>query len=110
MRWFTTALTEDGRESSGSIQSEVEGEKVAASVIFWDLGITDAITDKHRTYQGNVIIPVSPLDDTARDATASTTNGPSVEERLKALDSLRDQELISADEYETRRAEILREL
>jgi hypothetical protein len=50
--------TEDGREASGSIRSEVEGEKVAASVIFWDLGITDAITDKHRTYQGNITIPV----------------------------------------------------
>ncbi len=36
----------------------VEGEKMAASIIFWDLGITDAITDKHRTYQGNVVISV----------------------------------------------------
>lgn len=31
---------------------------MTASVIFWDLGITDAITDKHRTYQGNVVIAV----------------------------------------------------
>lgn len=52
--------TEDGRTAVGSIRSEIEGEKVAASVIFWDLGITDAITDKHRTYQGNVVIPVQP--------------------------------------------------
>ena len=51
--------TADGRRVSGSIQSEIEGEKVAASVIFWDLGITDAITDKHRTYQGNIVIPVT---------------------------------------------------
>ena len=50
--------TEDGREATGSIQSEVEGGKMAASVIFWDLGITDAITDKHRTYQDTVVIPV----------------------------------------------------
>ena len=50
--------TKDGREVTGSIRSEVEGEKMAASIIFWDLGITDAITDKHRTYQGNVVIPV----------------------------------------------------
>lgn len=50
--------TKDGREASGSIRSEVEGEKMAASIIFWDLGITDAITDKHRTYQGNIVIPV----------------------------------------------------
>ena len=46
--------TDDGRKAVGSIRSEVEGEKMAASVIFWDLGITDAITDEHRTYQGNV--------------------------------------------------------
>lgn len=50
--------TEDGRKAVGSIRSEVEGEKMAASVLFWDLGITDAITDKHRTYQGNVVIAV----------------------------------------------------
>lgn len=50
--------TEDGREADGSVRSEMEGGKLAASVIFWDLGITDAITDKHRTYQGNVVIPV----------------------------------------------------
>lgn len=50
--------TDDGREATGSVRSEVEGEKMAASVIFWDLGITDAITDKHRTYQGNVVIAV----------------------------------------------------
>lgn len=52
--------TTDGRKVTGSIRSEVEGEKMAASIIFWDLGITDAITDKHRTYQGNVVIPVPP--------------------------------------------------
>jgi hypothetical protein len=50
--------TQDGREVTGSIRSEMEGGKMAASVIFWDLGITDAITDKHRTYQGNITIPI----------------------------------------------------
>jgi hypothetical protein len=50
--------TEDGRESVGSIKSEVESGKMAASVIFWDFGITDAITDKHRKYQASVVIPV----------------------------------------------------
>jgi hypothetical protein len=50
--------TKDGREVTGSVRSEMEGGKLAASVVFWDLGITDAITDKHRTYQGNVVIPV----------------------------------------------------
>jgi hypothetical protein len=50
--------TVDGRKANGSLRSEIEGEKMAASVMFWDLGITDAITDKHRTYQGNVVIAV----------------------------------------------------
>ncbi|MEZ5542811.1 MAG: hypothetical protein R3F42_12320 [Pseudomonadota bacterium] len=50
--------TADGRTVTGSIRSEIEGGKMAASVIFWDLGITDSITDKHRTYQGNVVIPI----------------------------------------------------
>ena len=52
--------TADGRAATGSIQSEIEGGKMAASVVFWDLGITDSITDKHRTYQGNVVVPVPP--------------------------------------------------
>ncbi|MGB5259831.1 MAG: hypothetical protein WBO34_04835 [Gammaproteobacteria bacterium] len=50
--------TEDGRKATGIIQSEMEGGKLAASVVFFDLGITDAITDKHRTYQGNIVIPI----------------------------------------------------
>jgi len=55
--------TEDGRNAIGTIRSEMEGAKLAASVVFWDLGITDAITDKHRTYQGNVVIPISPRNE-----------------------------------------------
>ena len=54
--------TADGREVTGSIRSEMEGGKLAASVVFFDFGITDAITDKHRTYQGNVVIPVTPCE------------------------------------------------
>ncbi|MGB5261884.1 MAG: hypothetical protein WBO34_15375 [Gammaproteobacteria bacterium] len=50
--------TEDGREATGIIRSEMEGGKLAASVVFFDLGITDAITDKHRIYQGNIVIPI----------------------------------------------------
>lgn len=51
--------TKQGRKATGLIRSEMEGGKFAASVVFWDLGITDAITDKHRTYQGNIVIPVT---------------------------------------------------
>jgi len=52
--------TNDGREVTGLVRSEMEGAKLGASVVFFDLGITDAITDKHRTYQGNVTIPIQP--------------------------------------------------
>lgn len=107
--------TKDGREASGLIRSEMEGGKMAASVIFWDLGITDAITDKHRTYQGNVVIPVQPREDAALDASkgssgSSQSADATVEERLKQLESLKNQELITEDEYEKRRAEILQDL
>ena len=60
--------TEDGRKSTGSITSEIESGKIAASVVFWDLGITDSITDKHRTYQGNVVIPVKKADKPIEEA------------------------------------------
>ena len=56
--------TESGEQIVGSVQSQVEGGKMAASVLFWDFGITDAITDKHRNYQPNVIIPVSAANNT----------------------------------------------
>ena len=42
--------TNTGKKGFGSIPSDMEGGKLAASVVFFDLGITDAITDKHRTY------------------------------------------------------------
>jgi len=48
----------DGRNVVGRVESEMEGEKLGASVLFLDLGITDAITDMHRTYQANVVIPM----------------------------------------------------
>jgi hypothetical protein len=61
--------TDDGREVTGLVTSEIESGKLAASIIFWDLGITDAITDKHRTYQGNIVIPIQPIS--SNDKTAS---------------------------------------
>ena len=64
--------TEDGREADGSIVSEFESGKFAASVIFWDFGITDAITDKHRTYQGNIVIPVKKANDAVQTSDAET--------------------------------------
>lgn len=52
--------TADGRQAVGAIRSEIEAEKIGASVLFLDLGITDAITDKHRRYTDNFVIPVAP--------------------------------------------------
>ena len=50
--------TADGKTGFGSIPSEIESGKLAGSVVFFDLGITDSITDKHRTYTPNFTIPV----------------------------------------------------
>ena len=50
--------TTEGKTAFGSIPSEMEGAKLAGSVVFFDLGITDSITDKHRTYTPNFVIPV----------------------------------------------------
>jgi hypothetical protein len=49
--------TEDGRTASGMIPSTV-GAKIVASAVFLDLGITDAITDKHREYPPSFVIPI----------------------------------------------------
>ena len=51
--------TDTGKKGFGSIASSIEGAKLGASVLFFDLGITDAITDKHRTYSQSFVIPVN---------------------------------------------------
>ncbi len=48
----------NGKRGIGSIPSTIEGAKLGASVLFIDLGITDAITDKHRTYPKSYVIPL----------------------------------------------------
>ena len=50
--------TDDGREAFGSIASSIDAAKMGASVVIWDLGITDAITDKAREYPVSFVIPV----------------------------------------------------
>ena len=50
--------TKTGKKGFGSIPSTLEGGKLAASVFFWDLGITDSITDKHRIYPSSFVVPV----------------------------------------------------
>lgn len=34
------------------------GGKLAANMVFFDLGITDTITDKHRTYPASFVVLV----------------------------------------------------
>ena len=48
-----------GKTVTAAIRSEMEGAKLGASVLFFDLGITDAITDKHRIYQSQVLLACS---------------------------------------------------
>ena len=52
--------TDDGRKAYGNVPSEMEGAKLGASIFFFDLGITDSITDKHRTYTSSFVIPIQP--------------------------------------------------
>jgi hypothetical protein len=54
--------TEDGRESFGAIPSTMGG-KIIASAVFLDFGIVDAITDKHREYPANFVLPVKQKKD-----------------------------------------------
>ncbi|WP_299679990.1 hypothetical protein [uncultured Roseobacter sp.] len=50
--------TSSGKTAKGIIPSAIEGGKVAASVVFIDFGITDAITEKGRTYPASFVIPI----------------------------------------------------
>ena len=51
--------TDSGKKGIGGIASTIEGAKLGASVLFFDLGITDSITDKHRIYTPSFVIPVN---------------------------------------------------
>ena len=50
--------TSKGKTAVGIIPSSMEGGKIAASVVFFDMGITDSITEKGRTYPASFVIPV----------------------------------------------------
>tara|TARA_X000000950_G_scaffold166814_1_gene203669 strand:- start:207 stop:581 length:375 start_codon:yes stop_codon:yes gene_type:complete len=54
--------TSDGRKSFGSIPSTLGG-KIVASAVFLDFGIVDSITDKHREYPPNFVLPVKKQKD-----------------------------------------------
>lgn len=53
--------TKDGRAAFGAIPSTMGG-KIIASAVFLDFGITDAITDKHRQYPVNFVVPIEKTD------------------------------------------------
>lgn len=52
--------TNDGRKAFGGIDSTI-GAKIVASAVFLDFGIVDSITDKHREYPSNFVIPIPPF-------------------------------------------------
>ena len=52
--------TSDGRKAFGGIDSTISA-KIVASSVFLDFGIVDSITDKHRKYPSNFIIPIAPI-------------------------------------------------
>jgi hypothetical protein len=70
--------SEDGRTAVGAIPSEMGG-KIVASAVFIDLGITDAITDKHRRYPASYVIPMA-KSPSATAATATVPAAASAEE------------------------------
>ena len=51
--------SDSGKTGKANIPSEIEGAKLAGSVVFFDLGISDSITDKHRTYTSSFVVPVN---------------------------------------------------
>lgn len=93
--------TDDGREAFANIPSTLEGGKLAGSVVFFDLGITDAITDKHRIYPASYVIPIT------KSSSSNKTQGLTKEEKLRELKELKDKELISEETFLKYQDEIL---
>jgi hypothetical protein len=108
--------TYDGREAFGAIESTM-GAKIVASAVFIDFGITDAITDKHRQYPANFVIPIEPKQDD--ENSVSTVTGPvsrdtpeqreNVNEDLETLNDLRDRGVLTDAEFEAEKKRLLEE-
>lgn len=71
--------SKDGRIANGQMKSTV-GAKIVASAVFIDLGITDAITDKHREYPASFVIPLQ-----AR-AAASDSHSKIIDVMMESVD------------------------
>lgn len=95
--------TKDGREAVGSIESEM-GAKIVASAVFLDLGITDAITDKHRKYVESYVIPVKPREGGDEDSANASTK---IYTELQQLEDLRKQGIITDGEFAAQKKKIL---
>lgn len=105
--------TESGQEAVGQIESTV-GAKIVASAVFIDLGITDAITDKHREYPASFVIPVgrkAASEETASSQSSSVTNStPESETRyadIEKLNDLRERGLLTDEEFEAEKKRVL---
>lgn len=106
--------TVDGREASGSIASTV-GAKIVASAVFIDLGITDAITDKHREYAASFVVPIEARGGNAEgngsSAGLAVTDGDSeskgIYAKLNELDELRKKGILTDAEFESEKKKVL---
>jgi len=97
--------TADGRESVGSFESTI-GAKIVASAVFIDFGITDAITDKHRDYPANFVLPVKPREGGA-PAPAEQPAENDVYTQLEKLNDLRERGIITQDEFDAEKKQLL---
>ncbi len=62
------------------------GAKIVASAVFLDLGITDAITDKHRKYATSFVIPMVPITSTGDNSLDSSVNSDSMNQTEERKD------------------------
>ena len=95
--------TGDGREGTGSIASTM-GAKIVASAVFLDLGITDAITDKHREYPASFVIPVAPVP---AQIPATVEGREETYKELERLADLHRQGILSDEEFEAEKKRLL---
>ena len=100
--------TEDGREAVGSIASTV-GAKIVASAVFLDLGITDAITDKHREYAASFVIPMAPKTVEGEDSLDSSADSDrtDVYTQLETLNDLRERGILTDAEFDAEKKKLL---
>lgn len=101
--------SDDGREAVGALQSQM-GAKIVASAVFLDLGITDAITDKHRQYAPGFVVPIKPGAvpyAAAGEASARSSGRRDVYAQLEQLSDLRARGIITDAEFAAEKRRLL---